>query len=160
MWDARRQSVDGDNRRGLETMFRAAPLARLLGIELLEWDGGRARLRWVPGPDHGNIVGVVHGGALFSLADSGLEVASNSWGRVCVALAVDAQFHSPARPGQALIAEARERSRSRRVGGYLIDVVAEADPTQLRASFQATAYRTDDWHLGPGAWTDSWKSTH
>jgi acyl-CoA thioesterase len=104
-------------------------------------------------------VGVVHGGALFSLADAGLEVASNSWGRVCVALFMDAQFHSPARAGEALIADARERSRSRRVGGYLIDVVAEADES-LRASFQATVYRTADWHLGSGAWTDSWKNAH
>jgi acyl-CoA thioesterase len=153
-------TIDGEHRSGLEAMFRHAPLARLLGIELVEWDGGRARLRWVPGPDHCNIVGVVHGGALFSLADAGLEVASNSWGRVCVALFVDAQFHSPARQGEALIAEARERSRSRRAAGYLIDVVAEADPSQLRASFQATVFRTADWHLGPGTWTDSWKSTH
>ncbi len=152
--------MDGANRAGLEEIFRRAPLARLLGIEVLEWDGGRARLRWVPGPDHRNIVGVVHGGALFSLADSGLEVASNSWGRVCVSVSIDALFHSPARDGEALIADARERSRSRRVGGYLIDVVAEADPSALRASFQATVYRTADWHLGADAWSEEWKSSH
>lgn len=105
-------------------------------------------------------MGVVHGAALFSLADAGLEVASNSWGRVCVALFVDAQFHSPARQGEPLIAEARERSRSRRVAGYLIDVVDEVDESELRASFQATVYRTADWHLGPGAWSDDWKNAH
>ena len=105
-------------------------------------------------------MGVVHGGALFSLADSGLEVASNSWGRVCVSVSIDAQFHSPARHGEALIAEARERSRARRVAGYLIDIVAEEDPTLLRASFQATVYRTERWHLGPGAWSDHWKNVH
>ncbi|MGH8973480.1 MAG: hypothetical protein ACRD0C_09790 [Acidimicrobiia bacterium] len=45
------------------------------------------------------------------------------------------------------------------MAGYLIDVVAEADQA-LRASFQATVYGTADWHLGPGAWTDSRKNSH
>ena len=104
--------------------------------------------------------GVVHGGGLFSLADAGLEVASNSWGRVCVAIAVEAQFLSPAHQGEALVAQARERSRSRRVGGYLIDVVPEAEETRLLASFQATVFRTENWHLGPEVWSDEWKADH
>lgn len=151
--------TDG-NRSSLEAVFRRAPLARLLGIELVEWEGGRARMRWVSGPDHCNINGVVHGGALFSLADAALEVASNSWGRMCVAISMEAQFLSPARQGDVLVAEARERGRSRRVGGYLIDVIAETDPDTILASFQATVFRTDNWHLGPEAWTDGWKNGH
>jgi acyl-CoA thioesterase len=152
--------VDAGNRSALEELFRRAPLAGLLGMELLDWDGGRARVRWVPGPEHCNIVGPVHGGALFSLADAALEVASNSWGRVCVAVNIEAQFLAPAQAGEALLATARERGRSRRLAGYLIDVVPEADEERLLASFQATAFRTERWHLGPEAWTDTWKNAH
>jgi acyl-CoA thioesterase len=141
-------------------LFRRDSLARLLGVELVDWDGGQARLRWMAGPDHCNFVGGVHGGALFSLADTGLAVASNSWGRVCVALSVEAQFLAPAPKGEPLLARARERSRSRRTASYLIEVVTEADQETLLATFQAMAFRTDRWHLGPGAWADEWKVAH
>jgi hypothetical protein len=30
----------------------------------------------------------------------------------------------------------------------------------LVASFQAMAYRTDRWHLGPGDWSAEWKAEH
>jgi len=153
-------AIDPDNRARLDALFRRDSLARLLGVELVEWTGGRARLRWVAGDDHRNFVGGVHGGALFSLADAALAVASNSWGRICVALSVEAQFLAPAPKGTPLVAEARERSRSQRTAGYLIEVTTEADPTGLLASFQAMAFRTDRWHLGPGAWDDEWRATH
>lgn len=141
-------------------MFRRDSLAALLGVELVEWDGGRARLRWTPGDDHRNFVGGVHGGALFSLADAALAVASNSWGRVCVALTVEAQFLAPVPPGVVLVAEARERSRTRRTASYLIEVTPEDDPSALVATFQAMAYRTDRWHLGAGEWSPEWKASH
>lgn len=128
---------DLPNRSRLEALFRQDSLARLLGVELMAWAGGRARLRWVAGPDHCNLVGGIHGGALFSLADAALAVASNSWGRVCVALSVEAQFLAPAPRGEPLVADARERSCSRRTASYLIEIVAEADPDRLLASFQA-----------------------
>ena len=126
----------------------------------MDWSGGWARLRWTAGDDHCNFVGGVHGGALFSLADAALAVASNSWGRMCVALTVEAQFLAPAPKGTPLIAEAQERSRSRRTAGYQIDVVAEADPGVLLASFQAMAFRTDRWHLGAEEWSAEWKAAH
>jgi acyl-CoA thioesterase len=100
----------------------------------------------------------VHGGALFSLADAALGVASNSWGRVCVALTIETQFLSA--PGdQVLIATAVERARTRRTAAYAIDVTSEEDGT-LRASFQAMAFRTGRWHLGEDAWPEEWRATH
>ena len=54
-----------------------------------EWDGGRAVYRLAPEPHQLNFVGSLHGGAVFSLADAALGVASNSWGRLCVALTVE-----------------------------------------------------------------------
>ncbi|MDQ3945915.1 MAG: hotdog fold thioesterase [Actinomycetota bacterium] len=126
----------------------------------MSWGGGQARLRWVPGDEHANVVGVVHGGGIFSLADCALAVASNSWGRMCLAIAMDVQFLSPAVSADPLVAEARERSRSRRTASYLIEVSRESTPDELVASLQATVYRTDRWHLGAEVWTDEWKAAH
>jgi hypothetical protein len=52
------------------------------------------------------------------------------------------------------------RSRTRRTASYLVEVAPESDPVALVASFQAMAYRTDRWHLGPGDWSAEWKAEH
>ena len=146
------------NRSRLEAVFHSDAYVNELGAKLVGWDGGRAAFRLAPERDHLNFVGSVHGGALFSLADAALGVASNSWGRLCVALTVEVQFLS-APVGDVLVAAAVERSRTRRTASYAIDVISEDDGT-LRASFQAMVFRTGRWHLGEDAWPEDWRATH
>jgi acyl-CoA thioesterase len=147
------------NRSRLEAVFQSDAYLRGLGAKLVEWDGGRAVFRLAPEPHHLNFVGSVHGGALFSLADAALGVASNSWGRICLALTVETQFLSAPVSGDILVATALERSRTRRTASYVIDVVSEEDGT-LRAGFQAMAFRTGRWHLGEDAWPEEWRAAH
>lgn len=149
----------GDTHARLDSLFRSDPYAGLLGAELLVWGQGEARLRWMPHPGHHNFIGVVHGGALFSLADAALAVASNSWGRACLALSVDAQFLAAPPAGQPLATVARERSRSRRTASYTIEVTGP-DGGGLVAAFQGLVYRTDRWHLGAEAWPEDWRTAH
>ena len=78
------------NRARLEAVFRTDAYLADLGAELVDWDGGRATFRLVPEARHCNFVGSILGGALFSLADAALGVACNSWGRLCVALTIEA----------------------------------------------------------------------
>jgi acyl-CoA thioesterase len=145
------------NHPALDELFRGDGFARLLGAELEDWGGGWARVRWTPGEEHLNFGGAVHGGAVFGLGDYAFAVASNSWGRVAVALTVDVQFLHGVKPRSALVAEARERSRSRRTGAYLIEV---HDEDQLVASLHAMVYRIDGWHLGEDAWDDVWRASN
>ena len=147
------------NRARLEALFRGDPYLERLGVELVEWAGGRAVSRLAAEEDHLNFVGSVHGGALFSLADAALGVACNSWGRVCMALTVEIQFLSAPQAGETLVATAVERSRTRRTAAYAVDVISETDGA-LRASFQAMVFRTGRWHLGADAWPEEWQETH
>ena len=147
------------NRARLEAVFRSDPYVKELGAELVEWAGGRAVFRLAAEAGHTNFVGSVHGGALFSLADCALGVASNSWGRLCVALTIEAQYLSAGPPGETLRATATERSRTRRTASYAIDIVTETDDT-LRATFAAMCFRTARWHLGEAAWPDDWRAAH
>ena len=146
------------NRAALEAVFQSDAYLNDLGAKLVEWDGGRAVFRLAPEPRHLNFVGSVHGGALFSLADAALGVASNSWGRACVALTIETQFLS-APVGDVLFATAVERSRTRRTAAYAIDVISEDDGA-LRATFSAMVFRTGRWHLGEDAWPEEWRATH
>ena len=153
------ESCLAPNRARLEALFRSDAAVSDLGAELVDWDGGRAVFRLAPGDRHVNFVRTVHGGVLFSLADAALGVASNSWGRICMALTVEIQFLSAAIAGDVLLATATERSRTRRTAAYAVDVTSEADGS-LRASVQAMAFRTGRWHLGEDAWPDEWRSSH
>jgi len=147
------------NRARLEALFRSDGWVGALGAELVEWDGGRALFRLRAEPRHGNFVGTVHGGALFSLADAAIGVASNSWGRVSVLLTAESQFLSAPPPGEVLLARAEERSRTRRTAAYAVDITSESDGV-LRASFSAMCFRTGRWHLGDDAWPEDYQASH
>lgn len=146
------------NREALDAVFGADPYLRELGGRLVTWSGGSAQVRWRPGPEHTNFSGSIHGGALFSLADVAFAVASNSWGRVCVALTVEIHYLAAPPLGEPLLATAAERSRSRRAASYLVEVRDPAE--QLVASFHAMVHRTSRWHLGEDAWDAGWRDAH
>ena len=147
------------NRARLEAIFLGDAYVNGFGAELLEWGGGHATFRLRPQARHTNFVGTVHGGALFSLADAAIGVASNSWGRMAVLLSAEAQFLSAAPVGDALVARATERSRTRRTAAFAIDVVSEADGI-LRSTVQAMCFRTERWHLGEDAWPEDWRAKY
>ena len=144
-------------REQLDVLFRADRFLQVLGGELEDWGGGWSRVRWSPREEHVNFIGVVHGGAVAAIADAAFAFASNSWGRVAVALSIDVHYLAAPRVGAELIAEGRERSRRRRAGSYLIDV---RSGDELVASLHSVAHRTDRWHLGDQAWPEDWRSRY
>ena len=145
-------------RASLDAVFRGGALTRTLGITLVDWAPGRATARLDPRPAVANIAGSVHGGVLYTLADYAFEVACNSYGRLCVALDVSAHHASAAPLSEPVTASAVEISRSARVASYR--VTATAPTGEVRAVYQATAYRTSRWHLGESAWPAPWRATH
>lgn len=150
--------------RRLDELFRSDPWAGALGADLAGWECGTAEVVLRTGPQHRNFGGLVHGGVLFSLADVAMSYASNSWGRIAVALGVDAQFLRAAGNGR-LVARASEVSRTRRTAAYRLEIhehqeaTAEA-PGRLVATFSGLTFRTDDWHFGADAWPPEWTANH
>ena len=109
-----------------------------LGIELEALEAGYARARMPVKPLHGNMYGMVHGAAIFSLADFVFQAASNSHGVLAVAVQANITYLQAPRT-KILYAEAREVSRTTRLATYSIRVTEEAD--SLVAMFQGTVYR-------------------
>lgn len=142
------------NHEALDAVFRGDAYAGTLGAELVGWDCGWSEVAFTPGEEHLNFGGVIHGGAVFGLGDYAFAVASNSWGRMAVALTVEVQYLRGVRPQAALVARATERSRTRRTGAYLIEV---HDGDELAASLHAMVYRQERWHLGEDAWPQDWR---
>ncbi len=115
--------------------------AKHLGVEMLEYSPGRAKARMELKSHHLNSAGMVHGGAIFSLADAVFSVASNSHGTLAVAINVSISFFKAAKAG-TLIAEGREVSINPKLATYLIDV--KDDAGNAIALFQGTVYKKKD----------------
>jgi acyl-CoA thioesterase len=83
-------------------------------------------------------VGLVHGGALFTLADFAFAAAANSHDEVAVAINASISYLKGIKAG-TLYAEAEELSNSRRISVYSIKITDDAG--QLIAIFQGMAYK-------------------
>jgi acyl-CoA thioesterase len=112
--------------------------AKHLGIEMLEYTGGKAKARMAIKDHHLNSAGMLHGGAIFSLADAVFSAASNSHGTLAVAINVSISFFKAVKSG-ILTATAEEASFNPRLATYLITVNDEAG--NKIALFQGTVYR-------------------
>ena len=118
---------------------REEPYAKKMGMELIKLDEGYSKVKMEFKGDMENIFGMAHGGAIFSLIDEAFETAANSHGTAAVALSMNITYIKPASPGDVLYAEAKEVSRSGRIGTYTINV--ENERGNLIAICQALVYR-------------------
>lgn len=125
----------------LAEKFRQDPFARLLGMELEEVQPGYSRVALAVRPEMVNFHGTLHGGVVFSLADYAFAVASNSHGRVAVALNVNITFLAAVAVGARLVAEAQEERLGGRTALYHM-VVRDAAGDQV-ASCHGVVYRKD-----------------
>lgn len=122
----------------LKKFVESDRFAKHLGIEMLEYGGGKAKARMEIKDHHLNSAGMLHGGAIFSLADAVFSAASNSHGTLAVAINVNISFFKAVKSG-ILTANAEEASFNPRIAIYLITVTDEAG--SKIALFQGTVYR-------------------
>jgi acyl-CoA thioesterase len=113
--------------------------ARHLGIEILLEGPGYAKVRMPVKEEHLNGLDIVHGGATFALADLAFAVASNSHGKVAVAINANVSYMAAAKKGATLYAEAREKSRNHKLATYEVEV--SDDNGELVAVFNGMVYR-------------------
>ncbi len=102
-----------------------------LGIRLVEWRDGFARMVCDTRPHHANRSGIVHGGVLTSLIDqtaafAGLFCAIPGRVRLAVTLDMDCRFTGQARIGMRLSAEARVVTAGRNIFFASTEVFDEA----------------------------------
>jgi len=112
--------------------------ARLAGVELLDVGPGRAKASLTVGEKHLNGAGMVHGAAIFVLADFTFAAASNAYGTLAVGINVSISFMKAVKSG-VLTAEARETSRNAKLATY--DIPVRDETGDLVAGFQGLVYR-------------------
>ena len=119
--------------------------SRWLGIEVVEQNSGFSKLKMKIRKEMLNGFHICHGGVTFSLADSALAFASNSYGRIAVALETSIAFPAPVYEGDELTAIAEEQSKGNSVAVYNVTVTNQSGVKV--GIFRGTVYRTKKEHL-------------
>ncbi len=119
--------------------------SRWLGIELMEIKPGFAKISMEVRPEMNNGFNITHGGIAYSLADSAFAFASNSHGRVAVAMETNISYLKKVTAGDVLIASAEELSLGNTIAVYNV-TVSKQDDTKV-ARFRGTVFRTQEKHF-------------
>ena len=121
-----------------DPFFEKDTWAKEAAIELLDVSHGKARVQMKVEERHMNSHGTVHGGAIFTLADTAFALASNSRGVPAAAINAHISYVKSA-TGGTLYADAEEFSISPKIATYTVTVTD--DNGEKIAIFQGMVYR-------------------
>ena len=120
-------------------MFARDRAAHGLKMRITHIAPGQATIE-MPVQDHMlNGFDICHGGYITTLGDTAFAYACNSQGLAAVASACSVDFVAPGRPGDVLVAEAKEVSQAGRTGVY--DVTISNQKGEVIALFRGRSYR-------------------
>lgn len=114
-------------------------------MKVIEVNEGYARVEMMIDQQILNIHGFVHGGALYSLADTAAGAASFATGRDSVTLTGTINYIKPGKGGK-LIGIATEVSRGRTTGVYEVFIYNDEDVMLSRATFTMFFLDGDRYH--------------
>jgi len=112
--------------------------AKLLGLKIVEFSKGYAKIQADIKDEYLNAANVIHGGFLFSLADYAFALSSNSHNNLSLALNANIMFQKAVSKGK-LIAVAKELTSNKKIATYEVKIYDE--DANLIASFCGTVYR-------------------
>jgi len=127
-------------RQVLDKMLANDKFSAWLGLQVDKIDTGYCKLHYTVKQDMLNGFGSIHGGILFSAADSAFAFACNSHGILSVALDVTISYTRPAKVGEVLTVEAKELNLTNKTGLY--DIITSNEKGELVCVFKGTSYRT------------------
>src|SRR5580704_10367754 len=129
-----------DTQKILGAMLARDNFSRWMGIQVDEYREGYCRLHYTITDDMLNGFGIVHGGIIFSGADSAFAFACNSHGQISVALDVHISFIRASKTGDLMNVEAKEIHTGNKTSFY--DITTRNEKGEVVAVFRGTAYRT------------------
>jgi acyl-CoA thioesterase len=129
-----------------DCMLKRDSFSQWLGIELMEIEQGRCVLQMKVRKDMLNGFDIGHGGISYSLADSALGFASNSYGRQAFSIETSISHTKMLREGDLLRAICTEISRTNRTGVYIVEVTNQHG--EMTAWFKGTVYISEkEWEV-------------
>ena len=119
-------------------MFARDRAAQGLAMRITHIAPGAATIEMPVRDDMLNGFDICHGGFITTLGDTAFAYACNTRNELTVASGLSVDFVAPGRPGDVLVAEAKELSQAGRTGVY--DVTIRNRQGQLIALFRGKSY--------------------
>ncbi|MBK7309504.1 MAG: hotdog fold thioesterase [Sphingobacteriaceae bacterium] len=124
----------------VNTMMAADLYSQWLGISVLEVGEGSCKIQLTVRKEMVNGFGITHGGITYCLSDSALAFASNNHGPQAVSIETSISHTAKVLVGDILTADARELSRSKKIGFY--EVTVKNQENKIVSLFKGTVYIT------------------
>ena len=125
-------------------MYNKDAFSKWLGIKLLEIREGYCKLSMNIKKDMLNGFSIAHGGITYSLADSALAFAANTYGKKCISIETSISHTESCKEGDMLIATTKELSKTDKTYIYLITITNQNNKEV--GIFKGSVYRTSkDW---------------
>jgi acyl-CoA thioesterase len=102
----------------ISIMLNSDTFSKWLRIDVIQIEKGSCELQMETNDEMLNGFKILHGGISYSLADSALAFASNSYGYKCVSIETSISHIRPVRKGDVLTARASEIHRGKTTGIY------------------------------------------
>ena len=128
-------------KRVVDKMINGDAFSQWLGIKVIEISEGKCTLEMTVRDEMTNGFNIAHGGIAYSLADSALAFAANSYGIQSMSIETSISHTKKVKSGDILKAITKEINKSKKTAIYYITITNQNDIEV--AHFKGTVYRTD-----------------
>ena len=128
-------------KRVVDKMINGDAFSQWLGIKVIEISEGKCTLEMTVRDEMTNGFNIAHGGIAYSLADSALAFAANSYGIQSMSIETSISHTKKVKSGDVLKAITKEVNKSNKTAIYYITITNQEN--MEIAHFKGTVYRTD-----------------
>jgi acyl-CoA thioesterase len=122
----------------VDKMMKGDAFSRWLEIKVLDLKKGYSKLELTIKDRMVNGFTIAHGGISYSLSDSALAFAANSYGMQCVSIETSISHTRPSKIGDVLTAECIELNRGKTIGIY--QVTTKNQENKIVSIFKGTVH--------------------
>ena len=126
----------------VQKMMESDAFSHWMGVKIDKIELGSSVIRCQVKEEMLNGFEILHGGISYSLSDSALAFASNSYGNKCVSIETSISHTRPAKIGDILTAICKEINRGKTIGIY--EVAVTNQDQKLIAIFKGTVSISGD----------------
>ncbi len=126
----------------VQRMMENDAFSHWMGVKIDKIELGSSVIRCQVKEEMLNGFEILHGGISYSLSDSALAFASNSYGNKCVSIETSISHTRPAKIGDVLTATCKEVHRGKRIGIYEVSISNQEDT--LISVFKGTVHISED----------------
>ena len=129
------------SKKVVNKMISGDAFSQWLGIKIIKINEGNCTLEMTVRDEMTNGFHIAHGGIAYSLADSALAFAANSYGIQSMSIETSISHTKKVESGDVLKATTKEINKSNKTAIYYITITNQNDIEV--AHFKGTVYRTD-----------------